>query len=238
KAQNNVIDEEGALILQEILVILGSANNFTKQVSIDRAPIISIVYPTIRDLINKQQTPTTNPTVEEFRNKFVNELERRWDSQNIPDAVLIATFLNPAYTSHAFFDDMVQRHEENVNLREYAKRQILKVLQSMVLGGFTFNDPTAMGKPRDGSNTQFWTTKFSDEIERYDIDVREVSCDLYPTEPHIWWSHRANAFPYLSSVARVYLSVQASSVSSERLFSSAGGILTPKRANLSDYLFC
>ncbi|KAI7828157.1 hypothetical protein BC939DRAFT_526791 [Gamsiella multidivaricata] len=154
--------------------------------------------------------PAANRTVEEFRNKFVCELERRWNSQHIPDAVLIATFMNSADTNHAIFSNMVQRENESVSLRGYAESQILKMLHSMVKNGFRFDDAMAMGARGDDTDTQYWTRRFNDELKRYDIDVKEVPCDTYRTEPHVWWRHRVNAFPYLPSIARVSLSVQAS----------------------------
>jgi len=42
-----------------------------------------------------------------------------------------------------------------------------------------------------------------------------------------------NKFPLLSKVAKKYLAVQATSVASERVFSTAGDVVTSQRACLS-----
>ena len=51
-------------------------------------------------------------------------------------------------------------------------------------------------------------------------------------DPLEWWRIHVRDFPLLSQFARRYLAIQASSAPSERLFSKAGQILTPQRAQL------
>lgn len=51
--------------------------------------------------------------------------------------------------------------------------------------------------------------------------------------PLAWWRTYASQFPDLAVVARSYLSVQATSCASERLFSKAGFIVSNRRSKLS-----
>ena len=53
-------------------------------------------------------------------------------------------------------------------------------------------------------------------------------------DPLTWWRTRKDAYPRLSSMARKYLAFPASSVSSERVFSLAGNIVTKKRSLLAE----
>ena len=48
-----------------------------------------------------------------------------------------------------------------------------------------------------------------------------------------WWSNHSIDFPVLSKIAKDYLSIQASSSPSERLFSGAGDMITDERNRLS-----
>ena len=60
-------------------------------------------------------------------------------------------------------------------------------------------------------------------------NLPKVANTIQPLE---WWKHNANSFPMLSPLARALLSVPATSVSSERAFSTAGDIVTAQRASL------
>ena len=51
-------------------------------------------------------------------------------------------------------------------------------------------------------------------------------------EPLLWWKHHATEFPILAKLARKCLCVCAMSAASERLFSTSGNIVTPRRSCL------
>jgi hypothetical protein len=46
----------------------------------------------------------------------------------------------------------------------------------------------------------------------------------------IWWQQNYHRFPLLASLARRFLAAPTSSVASERLFSTAGDVLTDSRS--------
>lgn len=48
----------------------------------------------------------------------------------------------------------------------------------------------------------------------------------------LWWRDNNHSFPGISRLARKYLAAPASSVPSERMFSSAGNFATKQRATL------
>nr|CAG8540606.1 1155_t:CDS:2 [Entrophospora candida] len=71
----------------------------------------------------------------------------------------------------------------------------------------------------------------------------EIEIDNYlnemitPTQPdgidvYQWWNNHRNSFPILSRIARKYLSIPATSVPCECLFSDAGDLVTSKRTRL------
>lgn len=51
-----------------------------------------------------------------------------------------------------------------------------------------------------------------------------------------WWKGKKSQYPILFKLAKSYLAVQATSAASERLFSTAGSILTKKRNRLNSEL--
>ena len=68
----------------------------------------------------------------------------------------------------------------------------------------------------------------SDEVAKYKDEF------LLPMEqnPLDWWKLIEWCYPHLASLAKCYLSIPATSVPAERVFSTAGDILTDKRAAL------
>lgn len=78
---------------------------------------------------------------------------------------------------------------------------------------------------------------YQQEVSNNDIDTQ---WQRYLSEPQLrfdldlfeWWNIRKDKFPAVSYLARKYLSIPASSASSERCFSTAGNIITSKRSSL------
>ncbi|CAL4234715.1 unnamed protein product, partial [Meganyctiphanes norvegica] len=67
------------------------------------------------------------------------------------------------------------------------------------------------------------------ELEGY---LREPSVDVQ-SDPMQWWNSRTTIYPNLSLTAKQYLCIPATSVPSERVFSTAGNIVNKKRTSLS-----
>ena len=69
------------------------------------------------------------------------------------------------------------------------------------------------------------------EIERYiGCQIEEIDHNLTVLE---WWKKNSAFFPRLSVLAKKFLAIHASSVSSERVFSLGGQIVSKKRCRLS-----
>ncbi|CAG8470188.1 1230_t:CDS:2, partial [Cetraspora pellucida] len=71
-----------------------------------------------------------------------------------------------------------------------------------------------------------------DEVSQY---LKYPEAKLHE-DPLIWWNSRKSIFPLLALLARKYLSIPATSVPSERLFSNAGNHISSKRTRLSPEL--
>ena len=73
------------------------------------------------------------------------------------------------------------------------------------------------------------------------LDVVQAELKNYMKQPAIeaddnpleWWHGNQHTYPHLASYARCLLAIPATSVQSERVFSSAGNIITSQRACLS-----
>ena len=68
------------------------------------------------------------------------------------------------------------------------------------------------------------------EIDRYFSEILQIEEAQF--DVLLWWKERATAYRRLSKLARRYLGAPGTSVPSERLFSSAGNLITKNRACL------
>ncbi|CAG8580474.1 7476_t:CDS:1 [Ambispora gerdemannii] len=88
----------------------------------------------------------------------------------------------------------------------------------------------------ENSTNEFSPISFEMQIYKSipQIHKHSLSNPLYQKEnPLVWWNNNIKTFPHHIKQARKYLSIPATSVPSERLFSDAGNIITEKRNRLS-----
>lgn len=69
----------------------------------------------------------------------------------------------------------------------------------------------------------------TEELQNY-INEKDVSLSINPLQ---WWRDNEKRFPIISQIARKILCIPATSIPSERVFSTAGNIVTSKRSCLS-----
>ncbi|XP_046542888.1 E3 SUMO-protein ligase ZBED1-like [Haliotis rubra] len=73
------------------------------------------------------------------------------------------------------------------------------------------------------------SASIEEEVQKYKLE----ECIPLTENPLLWWKMNAVRFPALAGLVKQYLGVCATSVPSERVFSSAGDIVTAQRASLS-----
>jgi hypothetical protein len=63
-------------------------------------------------------------------------------------------------------------------------------------------------------------------------ETRPETINKGSSESYKWWSANCSRFKDVARVARIFLSIPASSVASERIFSAAGTVIGNRRSNL------
>lgn len=86
--------------------------------------------------------------------------------------------------------------------------------------GNTYTTPVAVSRTTDD--------KALDEVMRY----KEVKPLPLSTNPLNWWREHEGEYPLLSCQAKRYLCIPGTSVPAERIFSTAGDIVTAQRSAL------
>jgi len=67
------------------------------------------------------------------------------------------------------------------------------------------------------------------QLKRYQQSEENVPKSI---DPLVWWKANEYKFPVIAKLAKKYLSIVATSVPSEQLFSQAGQVVSQKRARL------
>lgn len=83
-----------------------------------------------------------------------------------------------------------------------------------------------------------YVTKY--EPAKAPIEQAEIQLTAYKQEPTVnltqnplaWWKSNQNSYPLLARLAKSLLCIPATSVPSERVFSTAGDIVTQQRSNI------
>ena len=86
-------------------------------------------------------------------------------------------------------------------------------------------------KGEDGNDTSLIDAQ-EQEVEKEFQKYLAEDLIAIDDSPLKWWENNYFRFPTLSQVAKQFLCIPATSVPCERLFSTSGNIITPKRASL------
>ena len=73
----------------------------------------------------------------------------------------------------------------------------------------------------------------SSSTNELDCYLREPLLEYKMGEPFTWWAEHHSRYPAIAQIANHYLTATATSVPSERLFSSAGDIYDEMRSRIS-----
>ncbi|KAG2467642.1 ZBED1 protein, partial [Polypterus senegalus] len=80
-----------------------------------------------------------------------------------------------------------------------------------------------------GSSKPTLLEQVQEEVSKY----RASGCLSLEADPLLWWKGHEATYPHIAKLAKRYLCIPATSVASERVFSTAGDIVTATRSVLS-----
>ena len=215
--------------IESFIQVVSVLENVTENLSGETFVTSSSVLPLIRQ-IKKNVKPNSDDTVllKTLKEKILHSLER-YDEVPLKEILQKSTFLDPRFRLY-FFDDDVKDSVKKLVSNE------LKALHSKTNFVPLLNSPPRKRKKGlsallDYGDSLSDNTKDQSEIEieRY-LSLPKIGLDDDPLE---WWKNYSSSFPSLSILSKKYLSMQGSSVPSERVFSKGGNVVNKKRCTLS-----
>ncbi|CAD6216246.1 GSCOCG00012873001-RA-CDS [Cotesia congregata] len=210
--------------LEHIARILKPFNVATKLMNSETNSTIGMVRPIIRSIISNflQVDDQDSESISQLKEAFEEQLQNRFLKEQSPELFGIACFLDPRYKD---------LKEESVEYRSDMKKRVLDLIQQdgAVTGQSCSNDNQ---RARD-LDFLFNPTSLSQNFERSITKYKAEAVILKADNPLVWWGSKKHKFPFLAKLAKKYLYIPAASTPSERVFSTAGNVISPKRSCLS-----
>jgi hypothetical protein len=182
----------------------------------------------------KINTPTnTFGLLDGIKSNLYKALENYFEV--IEKEALIAALLDPRKKKTAFANN-----EQKV----LAKANLHEIYELAKNTNIQLEECEPKPKKRKTSTRVYKRSLFSDD-ESHDLQTEDNEVERYlvmaqiknDQDPLKWWDVNKSQFPVLAQLARKYLSIQATSGASERVFSDAGLIMSSKRTSMKTDLF-
>ena len=243
-------------LMARVVQILRPFDQLTAEISADAA-CLSITLPAVQAILLFLQKDACDTGIKKTVSEIMSSLKKRFARLFDETIYCVTSALDPRFKL-AFMDDDSQRIRMKADVCNAALKYSAGSSNDSELendenptSGDT-DDPAAAEPPRkvlkvdpaadfwaswDSRQAQNQTTSgrspLSTEVETEFEKFLTEPCQPRQSDPLEWWRVNGCRFPSLANAARRYLSAPPTSVSSERLFSTAGNVCSDKRSCLS-----
>lgn len=219
-------------LAEKIVSILRPFEQITRNLSSEKSTI-SIVIPIIKVLNNVLSKSTGLESCDTMSKKLKDSLWQRFNLIETNEIYFLSTFLDPRFKNNCYsminieviISFLVKYYEQNLNLGEAKNIEPEKEINENCQEQDIWKIIDDISK---NSSTPTSDLLFKNEINNYinDVVLSRNEC------PFIWWKENQLIYPNLYVIARKYLSLPATTVPSERIFSNAGDICSSHRSRL------
>lgn len=212
--------------LADIVKFLKPFYDITNKISSGSTSTMSIVAPVVPILKEELSCHFNNVYLDEAAQNFVSKITK-YEDKLINDLTITAALLDPRI-KNTFLPQSTR-----ITAGDSLRNQILCINgeNDQIGTPSTFNSSSY--SIEEDLLSKIYTNDESDEVERYlSSGVESSSVDI-----SAYWRANKGCYPTLYKLAQIVLSAQSTSVPSERAFSLAGEIDTPRRNKLSDESF-
>ena len=219
-------------VIKEMAELLDPFENATRLLSGASYPTIGLAYPSMCNLKEMLETEFVLQTeiAEDCRSAILEDLQERWEFPQ--ELCLKSSFLDSRFKSLEFVSQEVHNNIINQLQLEYNNLKE-NLMPNIPIRNENDNNTTTMGtfwKKKNEKNI----TPIKNEIQHY-LNLPELPA-LEEYDSFAWWAANKAQYPILHKIALKYLSIPASSVPSERLFSDANNLITPQTTRLESII--
>ena len=224
-------------LMADLLPVLKPMVDATEALSSESYPSVSCIIPMIVGLIKNDLAPKECDTevIETFKCTVIVGLRSRFpmpnDSTFPQSALAAAILLDPRHKSLAVIED--------IDVKEQLKQVVFNMMKADIDPGTLAKEELHSPAKKQRTVSSYLEGDFSDEDGEQDTLDSELNEYLHEKvtrrstrDPLLWWKVNESRFPNVAKLARKFLCIMGTSVPSERVFSTAGLVVTSKRSQL------
>ncbi|KAM3874432.1 E3 SUMO-protein ligase ZBED1-like [Diretmus argenteus] len=232
------LSDDDMKVAEEVLQVLKPLKMVTTLMSTESAPSVSMVLPLKTRILQSMAPSEEDSTItRDVKAAIREDLDPRYTDPPLQDYLHRSTALDPRFKSLSHLGAaLCQKTYSDLTTEILATEEgqaaeptgpdsepsPRKKSAMEELFGETFASKDT-GKKKTCGNT------IKEEVTSY----RAASGIPVDGDPLAWWKSNECKYPHVAMMARRYLAVSATSVPSERVFSTAGDIVTAMRSTLS-----
>lgn len=231
-------------VMEAVVAALGPVADFTDILSAEKRVTASCLRPLLNHLCTEALVEAEGDTTLkiDIQNKIKQYMNEKYEDESTREMINLASCLDPRFMMNYFSEDeiaVVQHKIVNEGKLVARRMDESAAVVDITTEEATVTLETPINKKRklvdilskvSTSRSQCVNNeeRTQDELARY---LQMPSPDM-KSNPLDWWKVHQTQFPILSTLAKKYLSVCATSCASERVFSAGGNIVTPYRSCL------
>lgn len=224
------------ITVREICTILKPFQQITVETSAEKNVSVSKVIVLIRGSmlsLNKMRPTFKMGVSVQLVDEFIKLLSKHFHQMEHNTILSGATFLDPQFKQRGFHDPAAITRIKDL-LTTDMKKMIDKMSEKL-------SEPLSLNLDDDvAEDDDIWKHLDFETVKVSSTSTALVELRQYTEEGNIlkkenpldWWKARENTYPRLSKLAKKYLSVVATSVPRERIYSKAGQMISERRSRL------
>uniref|UniRef100_A0A672FGU6 BED-type domain-containing protein n=1 Tax=Salarias fasciatus TaxID=181472 RepID=A0A672FGU6_SALFA len=224
---------------EEIATALKPLKDATHIMSEDSTPTLSVIAPLHTQLLNDTAGVAADaPVIREIKLAIHEDLAKRYSSAQDKSMLHSSSFLDPRFKALPFLtveDQLEIQANRHLNLEESGCDTTVTPQADTEEGPAPKRRPSALVTLLGKTFTEVSgahrsaSTRAEEELKKY-LEAPPLSLSENPLS---WWRIHETAFPLLARQAKRYLCIPGTSVAAERVFSTAGDIVTAQRSSLT-----
>ena len=256
KLKRNLFDHSEQSIAEQLVKILKPLKDATELLSQDEKPTMPAILPTlikINRVLEEQDDDLL--VIKDMKKKMIKNLGTRNQGELAMKTMRLASILDPRFKELRFLSPDDKTLIKDLLVAEAIKKEAesendtgsVAATEEVAIKKEPGSSPVAK-KIKEEPSSFDWLedvvyvkTEEPKEAIALSPEYIKVEVDRYLSEPSaalkdnplMWWKFREPSYPTLAKLARKYLAIPASSTPSERVFSSAGLIVSKRRSRIS-----